>query len=693
MRLLLFIIFAGVGVSNVFCAIHPQNIKIIRDQYGVPHIYAPTDEEVAYGLAWATAEDDFASMQENFMAIRGKLASVKGKDGAMMDFMAAFIGAKDVATQKYDTSFSPKFKKILAAYTEGVNQYIALHPDELYDKSMPKVTPQDIIAGYVLGMVLMTNVYFDIINISNNRIFVHEWAQPHGSNGIAVSGKRTDSGQTFLAINSHQPLSGPYSWYEAHLHSDEGWNMLGATFPGGVTLFHGVNENLGWAHTVNFNDLCDTYKLTMHPYRKLYYKVDDKWLKLEERKVKMKVKVWIFQIPVTKTFYQSIYGPTLKNKQGYYAMRFPANMDVRAAEQWYKMNKSKNMHEFMQAIEWHAFAGLNIVYADKESNIMMYDNNQFPKRNPKYNWKRVVPGNTLATLWHPNDYYCLDSLQKTVNPEEGFVFNCNNTAFNTTGYLDKWSFLRHPLKKFYFPYENNRSLRFSYLFNELKGEKISWQDFLRIKYDQTFQKPYYMSFFSNMEEMLEIPIDKYPELKDMILQIHNWNGSADVDNTAASIIALLMAKMSKPLIEEGRIPFFEVKVKEKFFIHTLTEVKKDMIKYFGSTTVPLGRVQKLVRGDKVLPMSGITDVIAAMSSVPYKKGMLRADVGETYIALVRFTSGLPIIESVSPYGSSNVPGSKHYDDQMELFVNKKRKNMSMDYVTIVKSAEKIYNPG
>jgi acyl-homoserine-lactone acylase len=351
------------------------------------------------------------------------------------------------------------------------------------------------------------------------------------------------------------------------------------------------------------------------------------------------------------------------------------------------------MQEFMKALEWHAFAGLNIVYADKDNNIMMYDNNQFPKRNPKYNWKKVLPGNTLATLWKSNDYYCIDSLQKTINPNEGFVFNCNNTVFNTTGYLDKWNFLRHPLKKFYFPYENNRSLRFSYLFNDLKGKKITWEDFLRIKYDQTFQKPYYMSVFSNMGELINISPDKYPEVRDIFLKIKNWNGNADVNNTSATIIALLMAKMTMPLIEEGRIPFYEVKVKEKYFFKILAEVKKEMLKHFGSIDVPLGEVQKLVRGNKVLPMSGITDVIAAMSSVPYKNGMLRADVGETYIELVRFTDSLPIIESVSPYGSSNVPGSKHYDDQMELFVSKKRKSMSMDYKVIIKNAEKIYHPG
>jgi acyl-homoserine-lactone acylase len=677
---------------TVFASINPKNIEIIRDQWGGPHIYAPTDEEVAYGLAWATAEDDFKSMQENFLAIHGRLAEIKGKDGAIMDFMAAFVGARKIAIEKYDKALSPKFKGIVEAYTQGVNDYINKHPEKLLIKEKLEVTPQDMIAGYVLGMVLMTNVQYDLINISNGKMYRSDLAQVHGSNGIAVSGNRTNTGKSFLAINSHQPLEGPYSWYEAHLHSDEGWNMLGGTFPGGITIFHGVNENLGWAHTVNFNDLCDVYKLKMHPSKKLFYEYDGKWLKLKEEKVKLKVKVWFFKIPITKRFYISVYGPTMKSDEGFFAMRFPANMDVRSAEQWYWMNKAKNKDEFMTAIKMHAAAGLNIVYADKQNNIMFIDNNQFPKRGSTYNWKKVLPGNTSKTLWKANDYYNFDVLKMDINPPQGFVFNSNNSAFNATGKFDTAAFNNHPLKAYYYPYETNRSIRFSYLFSQYKDKQITWNDFLTIKYDQTIHTPAYIPFFANFEAILQTPIEKYPEVKDIFLLLKKWDKKADVNSNGAAIVALLETKIGKRLFDDGWLPFLEVNIKEKYFFETLEEVKKEMLKNFGTLEVKLGDVQKLVRGKKELPMSGIIDVIAAMSSVPYKDGMIKAEVGESYIALVRFTDSLPYIESISPYGTSNVPGNKHYDDQMELYTQKKRKIMSMDYKFLIKNAERIYHP-
>jgi acyl-homoserine-lactone acylase len=317
MKAFLSILLAVFTVSQICATINPENIEIIRDKWGVPHIYAPSDEEVAYGLAWVTAEDDFTSMQENLLAIRGKLSQVKGKDGAIMDFLCAFVGAKDVVKTQYPDAISYKFRKILEAYCKGVNDYIRLYPEKLMIKGMKPVTVEEFLAGYVVGMALMTNIQTDLMKVSQGTISNHETKTPKGSNGLAISPIKTGSDTTFLAVNSHQPLEGPYSWYEAHLCSEEGWNILGGTFPGGAVIFHGINQHLGWAHTVTYSDLNDVYKLTMHPKNKLQYRFDGQWLKLEKKQIWLWVKIWwIFKIPVRKTFYQSVYGPTIKGGDG-----------------------------------------------------------------------------------------------------------------------------------------------------------------------------------------------------------------------------------------------------------------------------------------------------------------------------------------------------------------------------------------
>jgi len=228
------------------------NIKIARDKWGVPHIMAPTDAEVAYGLAWAECEDDFITLQEQMAAGKGKLGEIKGQDGLIVDFAVKFMGLSDITEARYDKEITGRFKTYLESYADGLNAYAALHPDEVLLDELFPLTGKDGIVGYLLGNIEVSGAGKDLQKIMNGKI-VKELKNnfPKGSNAIAISNKKTTDGKTYLAINSHQPLEGWYSWYEAHLISDEGLNILGGTFPGGLVIFHGVNEHLGWAHTVN----------------------------------------------------------------------------------------------------------------------------------------------------------------------------------------------------------------------------------------------------------------------------------------------------------------------------------------------------------------------------------------------------------------------------------------------------------
>lgn len=692
MKKILFTITFIFTITHTFSIeINTKNIKIIRDKWGVPHIYGKTDEEVAYGLAWATCEDDIKSMRENLLTARGRLGELKGKDGAVMDFLCAFIGARESVDKLYDKSFSPKFKGILSAYVLACNNYIKSHPDESTMKDLLPITEKDIIVGYTVGLALMTNVPFSIMKISDGTIGNPTLSAPKGSNGFAVKSNKTKDGNTYLGINSHQPLEGPYSWYEAHLHSDEGWNILGATFPGGVTIFHGANENLGWAHTVSFADHDDVYLLKMHPTEKLKYEFDGKWLTLKEKKVRMWVKIWWFiKIPVTKKFYESVYGPVMEKDGKYYAVRFPSSFDIRGAEQWYHMNKAKNFTEFQTALKEMALPGLNIVYADKENNIMFMDNGHFPRRDKKYDWWHVLPGNTSATLWKANDYYPYDTLLKVINPKCGYVFNNNNTPFNCTAKEDNVDRNSHPLKNFYFAYDDNRSLRTGYLFASVG--KISYDEFKAIKYDQSFMNPAYNYAMENIESILHLDPEKYPQIKQSILWMKQWNRSADVNNRQAAMVALVIHEVIDKLVEEGHFPAVKATVKEWFLVKCVEDAQAHLMKYYGTLDVPLGSLQHLVRGKKELPIGGVPDVVAAMMVSKHKDGLYKAEAGETYIELVQFTKTGPIIESISPYGASNVEGNKHYDDQMDLFVQQKCKKMSMNYEEIIKDKEREYSP-
>ncbi|HMV15793.1 MAG TPA: penicillin acylase family protein [Chitinophagales bacterium] len=690
-RILLFLLFTNVFSTLFSIEVNTKNIKIIRDKFGVPHIYGKTDEEVAYGLAWATAEDDFKSMQENFLTARGRLAEVKGKDGAIMDFVCAVLGARESVEKLYDKSYSPKFKNMLSAYVKACNRYAALHPEKVWIKNAFPVTEKDVVVGYAIGLALMTNVPFSIMKINDGTIENKTLSSPKGSNAFAVNSKKTKDGNTYLGINSHQPLEGPYSWYEAHLHSEEGWNILGGTFPGGVTIFHGANEHLGWAHTVSFADHDDVYALKMHPTDKRKYEFDGKWLVLQERKVKLKVKLfWFIKIPITKKYYESVYGPVLEKEGKFYALRFPSAFDIRGAEQWYHMNKATNLNEFQGALKQMALPGMNIIYADKNDNIMYIDNGHFPRRAKGYDWWHVVPGNTYKTLWKPNDYYGYDSLAKVINPACGYLFNNNNTPFNCTAKEDNLKKETQPLNEYYFAYNDNRALRTSYLFAS-KG-KISYEEFKQIKYDQSFMNPAFNYAMINIEDVLHLDTQKYPHIKEGIDVLKKWNRSADVNNKQAAMVALITKYVIDRLVAEGNFPAVRTRIKEWFLVQCVADAQEHLLKHFGQLEVPLGDMQKLVRGNKELPIGGVPDVNATMWISKHKNGKYKAEAGETYIELIQFTKNGPIIESISPYGTSNVEGNKHYDDQMELFVQQKCKKMSMNLAEIIKEKESEYHP-
>ena len=687
MRLLSPLLFLLTNVTG-FSQINPENISIIRDNWGVPHIYAPTDEEVAYGLAWATAEDDFKTVQETLMPIRGLLGRHKGIAGAALDFAVEFIDVHPIVEEKYESDLSPKFKRIAEAYAAGANAYAEKHPKEVICKKLFPVTGKDIIKSYVLALTLLSSVQDDLGRIVTGKINLYETG-PKGSNGMAVNGQKTTDGQTYLAINSHQPLEGPYCWYEAHLVSEEGMNILGATLTGGMHIFVGANEYLGWTHTVNHADFTDVYKLEMHRREPLKYFFDGKWETLEMRKVKLKVKLLGIPISVKRKIYRSKHGPVLKSKNGdFYAVRFPSNQIITGPEQWYRMNKATNFEEFKEALSMLGVCTTNVIYGDREGNIFYAGLGLFPKRNPKFDWKKVLPGHSSEAVWE-SDFHTFDEIAKLENPPSGYVFNSNNTPFNATASRDNLNPDDYYSTFGYMTGENNRSLRFSRLLST--PGKISYEDFKRIKYDGKWDTPAHVYSLKNLELLLNLKPEKYPEIAESVQILNRWNRETDIKSTGASLFSLTYFYMQADLSKRGIYPN-EFELTEPYLVKMLAKAQKHLKKHFKTVRVPLGDLQQHIRGDKKLPIWGTQEVITAMYGQPGKKGKFKIFAGESYISLVRFSKDGVEIESVSPYGASNHPESPHYDDQMELYVAKKLKKMSLKKDEVLENAKRIYRP-
>jgi len=684
MKKIVFLLFAISIYFKGYSQINPDHIEIIRDNYGVPHIYAATDPEVAYGFAWAQAEDHFKLIQEGYLAGNGLLGKLIGLKGAGADFLTQLIQSEETVDKYYNT-LDKKFIALAEAFAAGLNAYSKKHPEEILEKKLFPLTVKKLLRYTQLQLFISNEADKLVSGIVNNSL---SWPykieeDSKGSNFIAVSRNRTGSDETFLAINTHQPLEGPTSWYEAHLVSEEGTNIIGAAFPGTPCILTGANEYLGWTHTVNYPDKADVFALQMHPKKKDVYLVDGKPYKLEKFKAKLTVKFLGINIPIKKKFYKSIYGPTLKNKTGVYSVRTPSTTNITAIEQWWKMNKATNFSEFYEALEMKALPGYNIGYADRNDTIFYISNGKIPIRAKGYDWTDVVPGNTKETLW--DSYYDIKDLPQVVKPASGFVYNANHSPFKSSSEADN-PIAENFAKEINFEtYDNNRSTRLLKLLEE--EERIDYKRFKRIKYDHQLPTPLQYNYM-DLNPLFDMKVADYPEVSTLLTDIQNWDRITNTTSYGAGAYASLYYQLTPFYYQLGKDRVF---TKEALY-EALKITKAHLKTYFNAERIQLGEFQKLVRGDKELPIFGLPDVVTAMRGQPYKDGKIKITHGESYIGLVRFTPNKTYFESVISFGNSRRPESPHYTDQMELYSNFETKTMSFDRSDVMKTAKRVYAP-
>ncbi|MFI5129498.1 MAG: penicillin acylase family protein [Chitinophagales bacterium] len=660
--------------------INPDNITIARDKFGVPHIFAPTDPETAYGLAWAHAEDDFTTLQLVVLSGKAKLGTAIGKKGAEADYVVNLLRCRELVDEQWNT-LGPDFIALIKGYVAGLNAYAKAYPaDVKYKRAFP-FDERDYMTAVIFSLAIFCGVDNTLPQILGERTAtIPGFSQ--GSNAFAFHPSKTTSGEAFLVINAHQPLEGATAFYEAHVQSEQGWNMLGGLLVGSCVILHGTNENLGWAHTVNYPDKIDVYQLQMNPSNDNLYKFDGQWLNLEVKKAKLKVK----GLPVTigKKVYWSKYGATVKTKKGVFSLRLPATMDIRVMEEWYRMNKARNFTEFYGALKMNALPMFNIIYADRHDTIFYISNAKLPRRNPdnKYNWRSTLPGNTSATLW--TEFKSEQELPQYINPPSGYLYNTNHSPFlatDTKYNLDGDNFDRNDGFE---RYHNNRSQRVTELLTGVG--KVDYAMAMRIKFDQ--QLPAQLQYPYGIDTMLNISSNDYPALQDVITNFQQWDRKAGTNSEGAAIFLLVYDFVARKL---AGVPSRQLTKAES--IETYQYVNDYMMKNFGKTDLVLGDIQKLVRGDDARPAWGLPDVLTAAYSEPYKDGMRKVVSGDAYICFVRYPkNGLPLIESINTFGASSNPGDAHFKDQMAMFQNQRTKHMTLDKQEVLRSAERVYHP-
>jgi acyl-homoserine-lactone acylase len=695
-------LFLAIVFTQLDAQVNPNyHVEIVRDSFGVPHIFGKTDADCSYGLVYAACEDDFSTVQWGLLLARGKLGLMMGIEGAKIDYAVQLLGVPDFIKDHFN-DLSPETRKLLEAGAAAGNDFLAKHPEKIISKRLMPIRPSDFIAGYMLSMALMTGVDGAIKSVVGESMPTIEYNKDaRGSNALALNSNATVDGSVYLDVNAHQPLEGPMSWYEAHLHSDEGLNILGATFHGAVSIFHGVNENLGWAHTTNYFDAIDIYQLEPDPKKKNHYLVDGESYKLQTSRAKLSVNLakhrdkHKFILTIGKKKWWSIYGATYKNKKGMFAIRLASNMTVKSVQEWYEMNKAKNYTEFRKALNLQGIINQYVTYADRFDTIYCVSNGAMPVRADGYDWNSTVPGNTKKTLW--TSYLPHDSLPHVLNPKCGYVFDVNNTSYSMTAPEENPQPLACQKNLSFAMWQTNRSLR---MYEMMKGKgKLTWDDFLKIKYDAHYPAKVTAPFKSfDLEEAFHLDEKTYPDIADAISIMKAWGASrsGSITDTNATLVYKWIYGTYFPINEAMEKDFIKnPATKIQYFADGVRKAKAAMLADFGKLNVPLGDFQRHQRGDVDLPTSGGPDMWNAKYGGNYGKGKIRINAGESYILLAKFKKDgtLPELHSIACFGSSNTPGSKHYTDQMQMYVHQQTKVESLDKEWAYKHAERVYHPG
>jgi len=638
------------------------NVVIERDIRGVPHVIGERDVDAAFGFAYAQAEDNWELVYDTIDFYRGTAAKTKGPDSAITDFLVKWLGIWDDIDAHYSSGLSPEIRAYIEAYADGLNYYAALNPERAV-ADLP-VTGKDIIAGYMFRHILFygfDGVLKEVLSserqqpISTANGVIYN-GLPVGSNATAISPLNSTDGATRLAINSHQPTTGPVAWYEAHIQSGEGLNAMGGLFPGSATIGVGFNENIAWGATVNKPDLVDVYVLDIDPEDPLRYRIDGEWRDLEVTELSVDVKLWGF-LPWTTSELglRSIHGPVLQTDHGTYAIRYAGMGKMRQVEQWLAMNKAQNLEQWRDALRIHSFASFNFVYADRDSNIMFVHNSLTPVRVGGYDWSQYLPGDDSSLIWQ--DYMAFDKLPQVINPESGFIHSANQSPFFVTATGSNPKIADYRPEDGFPTRMTNRAVRGLEMFAELSP--ISEDEFSQIKHDKKYSPNSRAVRFLQGAINLPLADSAQQSYIDAQAVIRDWDLSTDIENRGAAISTCVIGV--EWLAEQKGEPTPDV-------ADALYSCADRLMAATGRIDPLWGDVNRHVRGDLNLPVGGGPDTLRAI----YALGM-EEDGYQTNIAgdgLYYFVSwdaqGVQKIRGVHQFGAATLDTqSPHYADQAE----------------------------
>ncbi len=685
------------------------NVTIIRDDFGVPHIYGKTDADAVFALLYAQCEDDFNRVEQNYTWAIGRLAEVEGESQLYRDLRANLFMTKEEAIAQYDGS--PEWlKKLCDAFADGINYYLHTHP-EVKPKLLTRFEP------WMPMYFFEGSIGADIESVSTRSIqqlydsdskvaFLESTRavdEPQGSNGFAISGKLTESGKAMLLINPHTSF---FFRGEVHVVSKEGLNAYGAVTWGQFFIYQGFNEKNGWMHTSSYTDVMDEFVETIvEKDGKQFYKYGEELRAVVQKNVTLKYSVGDSLKEKAFTFYRTHHGPITQLTDNKWTAKAMNWSPAKALEQSFLRTKTSSFEEFKNVMNIRTNSSNNTVYADAQGNIALFQGNFIPKRNVQFDYAKPVDGSNPATDW--KGLHTIEEAIQVSNPPNGWIQNCNSTPFTSA--------LEFSPKKEYYPYymatepENFRGVHAIKVLTGRSGYTLD-------KLIETAYDPYLPAFeklIPGLIEAFDKSGKKYASLKPAVDVLRTWDKTVSKESVAMSLahfyISIYLQKGEHHADMESIdiINYFGTASPHKERLEMFSLAVQKITDAFGKWNTPWGEINRFQRlsGDiqqqfddakpsiSVGMASGNWGALASFGERGAQNTKrLYGTHGNSFVAVVEFGEKVKA-KSLLTGGQSGDPSSPHFYDQAQRYADVKFKDVAYYREDVEAKAKRKYKPG
>jgi acyl-homoserine lactone acylase PvdQ len=702
-----------------------KNVTIIRDKWGIPHVYGKTDGDAVFGLMYAQCEDDFRRIEMNYIEKLGRMAEVTGEKDLYNDLYLRLL--IDSADAKADYTKAPEWlKKLLQAHAAGINYFLHKNPQvkptllKKFQPWYPLLWTDGSIGAINTGGITEEHVK-NLYSANGEPISFHPNKfedNKTGSNGFAIAPSKTASGKAILYINPHVTF---YFRPEVHMVSEEGLNVYGAVTWGQFFVYQGFNEQCGWMHTSSDVDVADIYREKITKGEKgLVYQYNNELRPVITKQVTFRYKKDNKLADKKITIYSTHHGPVMAKGDGQYFTVRSSNRMMNGLMQSWQRTKATGLASYRQIMELKGNTSNNTMFADNKGNIAYWHGNYVPVRDSSYQWGHPVDGSISATEW--NGLHNVADIVQVINPASGWIQNCNSTPYTASG---KSSPLKNKYPRYMAPDgENFRGVNAARLLAN-SGNDFTLDKIIAVGYDSTLAafEVLVPALIRNFEKTYPVPPASasndtiYNLLKDPVALLKTWDFKSGEHSIATTLAVewaqLLNESIHNVYINEGEpdqvtaTKSYAAGASAAELLQPMAVLVKELIKIHGTWKVEWGSINRYQRVDgdfflkfddnkPSLPVGFAASTwgqLPSYSSGYYTGNRKRYGVGgNSFICAVEFGDKIKA-RSLLAGGNSSDPASPFFETQALMYTKGQFKDVSFYKEDVLKNKVKEYHPG